>query len=143
MGPVSHDVVVEPKVHSPVSLSQSAVPQGAVVLVHAVCVQQWPVPLTPQTFDMHSAFEAHGPSEICGVQTPPPAPAAQYQPSEQSAAPFAGSQVPSQAVPELLQARFIGHWTGFCGEQAPLPSQMLPVKSPYWQELLQAMPPGG
>jgi hypothetical protein len=31
----------------------------------------------------------------------------------------------------LLQARFIGHWTGFCSEQAPLPSQTLPVKSPY------------
>jgi len=86
-------------VHSPVSLSQSDVPQGAVVLVQAVCVQQWPVPLTPQTFDMHSAFEAHGPSEICGVQTPPLALLAQYQPSEQSAAPFAGSQVPAQAVP--------------------------------------------
>jgi len=131
MGPVSQDVVAEPKVHSPVKASQSDVPQGTAVLVQAVWVQQWPVPDTPQTFDMHSAFAAHAPSEICGVQTPPAGLLAQYQPSEQSAAPFAGSQVPAQAVPALLQARFIGHWTGFCGEQAPLPSQTLPVKSPY------------
>jgi hypothetical protein len=130
MGPVSHDVVAEPKLHSPVKGSQSDVPQGTLVLVHAVCVQQSPVPDTPQTFDMHSAFAAHGPSEICGVQTPPPARLAQYQPSEQSAAPFAGSQVPAQAVPALLQARFIGHWTGFAAEQAPL-LQTLPVKRPY------------
>jgi hypothetical protein len=131
MGPVSHDTVVSGKEHPPVKASQSVVPQGAVVLVHAVCVQQWPEPLMPHTFDVHSEFEAHWPSVTCGVHTPPPAPLAQYQPSEQSDDPLAGLQVPAQAVPALLQARFIGHWTGFCGEQAPLPSHVLPVKRPY------------
>jgi hypothetical protein len=107
--PLPQEVVLAGKEHSPVTPSQSFAPQGGVVRVQAVCVQQWPVPVMPQTFEAHSALATQAPFWICGVQVP----ALQYQPVAQSAVPFAGSQVPSQPVPAALQASSFGHWAGF------------------------------
>jgi hypothetical protein len=50
--------------------SQAVAPQVASVVLHAA-VQQFPVPETPQTFEVHEAFEVQAaPAVRTGAQAP-------------------------------------------------------------------------
>jgi hypothetical protein len=124
------------KVQAAVVLSQSVAPQGAVVMVQAA-VQQWPVPLIPQTSEAQASFSVQAPVVIWASQAP--ASVTQKKPLTQS---VVAVQLVSQAVPAALQLKLLGQ-AFVPGLQAPVASQVLPVSWPFAQLLVPQLMPIG
>jgi hypothetical protein len=61
--------VADGKTHPPVRSAQSVAPHGGVTLLQAA-LQQWPVPLMPQTPEAQAAFSVQAPVAMVGAQAP-------------------------------------------------------------------------
>jgi len=67
--PVPQLTVVSGNTQSPLRASQSVAPQGAVTLVQAA-VQQWPVPLMPQTPEVQASLVEQAPVASLAAHAP-------------------------------------------------------------------------
>jgi hypothetical protein len=99
-------------------LSQAVAPQVASVVLQAA-VQQLPVPLMPQTIDMHEALEVHGAPSARDAEHVPPL---QVNPVTQS---VFEPQVVRHPSPALLHWRLLAHAVGVPALHVPAPSQLL------------------
>ncbi len=118
---------------APVS-SQAVAPQTASVVLHAA-VQQFPVPVVPQTLEVQESFSVQA---VPSLSTATHAPAEHQKPLAQSVAVV---QVVLQLMPSAAQPKLPAQAIDVPAAQAPVASQRLPVNMPPLQTVVpQAVP---
>ncbi len=110
-------------------VSQAVAPQVASVVLHAA-VQQFPVPVVPQTLEVQESFSVQA---VPSLSTATQAPAEHQKPLAQSVAVV---QVVLQLMPSAAQPKLPAQAIEVPAAQAPVASQRLPVNMPPLQTVV-------